>query len=209
MPHSENLHNLKADDNDKYLALHFAPKDKKEQLAALFNFHYQISQIPVEVSEPMIGMIKFQWWRDVLEEIRTGKPPRPHPVLLGLQYSNVNYESLESIIDPYEKLLEDKTPPNLEALDDFITNTHLVIFQQAANILETTYNENSAKAYTYTYLARKLTSPLADSLIAKSKQLSGSQTTIFDIITAHYNNNINATRWRLLLKLAFSRAVFL
>lgn len=220
MQHSENIENLRSYDNDKYLALHFAPKDKREQLAALFNFHYLISQIPVEVSEPMIGMIKFQWWRDVFEEIRIGQPPRPHPVLLGLQHSNVNYDKLEQVIDQYETLLENKLPSFAE-LDKFIDNTQSIIFQQAANILETSFNEHSAKAYEYNFMARRLsansafaklaTNPdvLISNLIAKSQELLSSDHTVFDKITAYYNNKINAKRWILLLKLAFSRAVFL
>ncbi len=209
---SENLHNLKLHDSDKYMALHFAPPDKKEELAALFNFHYLVSQIPVEVSEPMIGMIKFQWWRDCLEEIIDGKPPRPHPVLLGLHNSNVNLQKLQVVIGQYENLLENQLPTDFAQLDDFINNTQDIIFQQAANILETTHKENPAKAYCYNFLARKLNvaSPaIAQNLLLKSKELAGRQNTVFDVITAYYNGNLKGPRWRLLLKLAFSRAVFL
>lgn len=220
MKQDENLRNLRQFDSDKYHALLFAPKDKTGQLAALFNFHYEVSQIPLEVSEPMVGMIKFQWWRDCFDEMRDGKPPRPHPVLLGLKNSNVNLNQLEIVLNYYEKLLDNWQPHSFGELEEFILNTQVIIFEQMANILETVAHENSARAYGLTFLARKIhknsgfykfaTEPtgMAKKLIDKSKDLLSYIThpNVFDLITAYYNNNLDAPRWKLLLKLAFSKA---
>jgi len=219
---AENINSLKLHDNDKYLALLFAPKAKKNQLAALFNFHYQVSQIPLEVSEPIVGMVKFQWWRDVLAEVKQGKPPRPHPVLLGLQNSNVNYDRLGIVLDNYEKLLDGWQPRGFDELEDFINHTQLIIFEEAANILETVAHENLARAYSYTYLARKLggnaktyanfaAAPvtLARQLVARSRELAPLSHNVFAIITRFYNKNLQASRWKLLLKLSFSGASIL
>ena len=219
---TENISSLRLHDNDKYLALLFAPKAKKLQLAALFNFHYQISQIALEVSEPMVGLIKFQWWREAFEEMQQGQTPRPHPILLGLQHSNVNYGRLLKVIETYEKLLNNWQPQNFSELEEFINKTQLIIFEEAANILETVPHENLAKAYSYTYLARKLNRNaktytkfaaepkiLSSQLVAKSKELAPSRNNIFVLITHFYNRNLNAPRWKLLLKLVFSGATIL
>lgn len=211
MSFDENLNSLKLYDNDKYLAVLFAPKDKKAALAALFNYHYQVSQIPLEVSEQMIGMIKFQWWRDVFEEIKEDRPPRPHPILLGLQHSNVNYDHLIKILDYYEKLLDGWRPVKLEELEDFIQHTDLIIFEQAANIMEGSFSTVSARAYSYNYLARKLAAKdpvLSENLFVQSRELAtgGVKNTVFEIITSYYNAKPQGSRWRLMLKLAFSRA---
>lgn len=225
MSNSYNIENLRDNDNDKYLALLFAPADKKDQLAALFTFHYEISQVPLEVSENMVGMIKLQWWRDCFEEIRQGKPARPHPVLKDLVHSNINLDRLEDVINQYEKLLENWQPRNFTELEEFIDNTQVIVFEQAANVLETTYSTPHVKAYCYTYFARKLarnaktsqkfaTEPevLVNKLVTASKELLKSNTTIFDVITSHYNEKLaknsqklEAGRWKLLLKLAFCR----
>ncbi len=215
---NENARNLKIFDNDKYIASLFAPAAKRLQVQALFNFHYQISQIPLEVSEPMVGLIKFQWWRDCFEEIRAGKPSRPHPVLLGLKGSNVNYNQLELVINSYDALLENQTPRSLAELEEFINHTYLIIFEQLANILEITFAENTARAYAYTFLARKIKQNGANyaklsidpaQLIQKSAELLPEHNNVFDIITGHYNRSLTASRWKLLLKLAFSGAKLL
>lgn len=210
--HSNNISNLREFDNDKYLALFFAPVDRKEQLAALFNFHYEVSQIPLEVSENMVGMIKIQWWRDCLEELREGKPPRPHPVLKGLAGAAVSLDQLDIVLNNYEKLLDDWKPRTITELADFVAHTDVIIFEQAANIMGITYSVNSAKAYGYTKIARKLPgdkAQLARQLVEESEKLQNGHNSVFDIITRYYNRNLKAPRWKLLLKLAFSRAKFL
>ncbi|MEM1315339.1 MAG: squalene/phytoene synthase family protein, partial [Pseudomonadota bacterium] len=51
------------------------------RLTALYAFNVEIARIPSVVSEPMLGEIRLQWWRDALEEVFAGKPPRRHEVV--------------------------------------------------------------------------------------------------------------------------------
>ena len=50
-------------------------------LLALYGFHAELQAIPFAVSEPPLGEIRLQWWRDALAEIFGRGTPRAHPVV--------------------------------------------------------------------------------------------------------------------------------
>lgn len=63
---------------DFYLAALLAPRAFRADLVALAAYHGEIARIPALASEPMIGEIRLQWWRDALADARgsalTGNP---------------------------------------------------------------------------------------------------------------------------------------
>ena len=56
-------------DNDRYLTALFAKADRREALFALAAFNLEVAKIPEVVSEPMLGEMRLQWWREVIDEI--------------------------------------------------------------------------------------------------------------------------------------------
>jgi phytoene synthase len=58
--------------------------DRAWRLHALHAFDLELARIPGLVSEPMLGEIRLQWWRDVVAEIFDGKTPRAHEVVAPL-----------------------------------------------------------------------------------------------------------------------------
>src|ERR1041385_2992054 len=52
-------------DRDRYQTALFAPADRREALFALYAFNYEIARVREIVSEPMLGQIRLQWWREV------------------------------------------------------------------------------------------------------------------------------------------------
>jgi len=70
---------LRRDDHDRYVSSMFAPADRRGQLWVLYAFNLELAQIRPQVREPLAGMIRLQWWRDVLEGARAGEASR-HPV---------------------------------------------------------------------------------------------------------------------------------
>lgn len=53
-------------DPDRYLATLFAPKAAQPYLFALYAFSAEIARVRESVSEPMLGEIRHQWWREAL-----------------------------------------------------------------------------------------------------------------------------------------------
>jgi len=72
---------VRARDEDRWLAAHYADARGARALMALYALHCELKRIPGAVSEPALGEIRLQWWRDGLAEIRGGKTPRAHPAL--------------------------------------------------------------------------------------------------------------------------------
>ncbi len=57
---------LRMNDGDLYLCHLFTPAAQRERMLALYTAYTEIARVPSEVSEPMLGAIRLQWWRDAL-----------------------------------------------------------------------------------------------------------------------------------------------
>ena len=195
------LRELKLLDYDKFIACGYAPPALQNCLAALFKFHIDVSQIPVLVSEPMVGKIKLQWWRDVINEILEGKPARPHPILQAFKGHNINYTNLLQIIDCYDDVLDAKLPQGFVELTDFIIKTEVATLNIAAEILCMTLDDKIMLAYAYNYYGRKLlknNNILASKLFTESVALLPARTnSLFGRITKYYNKKPKGSKIRL------------
>lgn len=185
------LNELKTKDYDKFLLCKFAPIPLQEACAAIFTFHSDIAEIPTSVSEPMVGKIKIQWWRDVITEIIEQKPRRPHPILLALKEQKINYAHLLQILDCYEDVLDNKLPQRFEELVEFIKKTEILCLKIVASILNLPIDDNLSLAYSYNYFGRKLLKKnniLANKLFLEStKLLPINKKSLIGKITRFYN----------------------
>ncbi len=73
-----------AGDPDRFRATMAAPVVARAALFPIYAFNLEVARAPWVSSEPMIGEMRLQWWRDVLEEIGSGAPPRAHEVAAPL-----------------------------------------------------------------------------------------------------------------------------
>jgi len=61
-------------DPDRFLSAMTAPPALRERLFALYAFNLELARIPAVVSEPMLGLMRLQWWRDtVAAAFETGR----------------------------------------------------------------------------------------------------------------------------------------
>ncbi|MDP2732480.1 MAG: squalene/phytoene synthase family protein, partial [Hoeflea sp.] len=65
-------------DRDRFLTALFCPSDRRADLLALYAFNIEIAGVRETVSEPLLGHIRIQWWRDALDGIYDGDPPAHH-----------------------------------------------------------------------------------------------------------------------------------
>ncbi len=72
---------VRAGDPDRFLSALTAPAVKRERLFTLYAFNLEVARTASVVSEPMIGEIRLQWWRDSIEQIYAGAPIRKHEVV--------------------------------------------------------------------------------------------------------------------------------
>ena len=72
---------VRTGDRDRFLAALFAPPDRRADLFALYAFNVEIAKIPQTVSEPLVGRMRIQWWRDTLSAISEGRgAPAGQPI---------------------------------------------------------------------------------------------------------------------------------
>jgi phytoene synthase len=106
-------------DYDRYLCGLFAPPERRAALFALIAFNHEIARVRETVSEPSLGQIRLQWWRETIEGIYAGTPRR-HDVAAALAASiarhNLARAPFDRLIDARERDLDDTPPASLTAL---------------------------------------------------------------------------------------------
>jgi phytoene synthase len=100
---------------DRALLAELAPPAMRPHLWAIAAFDWEVGRIPDLVSEPMLGAIRRQWWRDAWVEIAADKPRR-HPVVEVLaeahQARPLPMDAVETYLEAREAE-QDAPPANL------------------------------------------------------------------------------------------------
>lgn len=66
------VESARAHARDYYLSALLAPRKVRDDLLVLAAFEGELNRIPQSVSEPLLGEIRLQWWRDWIEAIEPG-----------------------------------------------------------------------------------------------------------------------------------------
>lgn len=129
---------LRRDDRDRYLTALLAPPEAREGLIALYGFNLEIARVREAVSEELIGRMRLQWWRDRLDDIYTGTPPK-HPVAEPLAWAVARFAVprtvLEGLITAREDDLAGEAPADLAALEDHARRTAAPVVSLALRVL--------------------------------------------------------------------------
>ncbi|MCY4481218.1 MAG: phytoene/squalene synthase family protein [Rhodospirillales bacterium] len=117
----------RAADYDRYLSAVFAPAPRREALFALIAFNHEIARIPEAVSEPMLGRIRLQWWREVLDSVYAGEPTRRHEVAVPLADAiharGLDRAPFDALLNAREEDLEPEGLADLVALERYAAAT--------------------------------------------------------------------------------------
>jgi 15-cis-phytoene synthase len=123
---------------DRYLATLFAPDLLQPHLFALYGFDAEISRVPTLVSEPQIGEIRLQWWRDTIAAIYQGEAV-DHPVaqaMVGaIRQGHLPQQPLQNLIDAHARELYADPMPSLNDLEGYLGETRSAVLQMAAQVL--------------------------------------------------------------------------
>jgi NADH dehydrogenase [ubiquinone] 1 alpha subcomplex assembly factor 6 len=108
-------------DRDRYLALLLSPAAARDALAAVAAFNLELARAATEISESMLGLVRLQWWREAVEEIRAGGPTRRHPVVEALAAASrahkLSTDCMLAMIAGREEELESDGPPTQAIFD--------------------------------------------------------------------------------------------
>ncbi len=129
---------VRSGDKDRFLASLFAPDSKRPHLLALYAFNLEITRIREAVSEPQIGLIRLQWWRDTIDGIYEGTVaghPVAEPLARAIEAGSLPQHALLNLVTAHEFDLFDDPMPGLTQLEGYLGETSSALIQMAALIL--------------------------------------------------------------------------
>jgi NADH dehydrogenase [ubiquinone] 1 alpha subcomplex assembly factor 6 len=126
-------------DRDRYQTALFAPAARRDALFALYAFNYEIARVRERVSEPMLGRIRLQWWREVVAEAYADGPARRHQiaaaVTAAIRGHGLSRRHFERLIDTRERDLEEGPPATLAALEEYAEGSSAPLLLLALELL--------------------------------------------------------------------------
>ncbi len=123
---------------DRYLAGLLAPRAACADLIALAAFVGDVARIPLTVSEPMMGEIRLQWWRDALVTLRNGTAtgnPIADAVGAAIRARALPEALFLNIIEARSRDLDAQAPLSGAAVDTYFNDTEGAAFELAAHVL--------------------------------------------------------------------------
>lgn len=101
-------------DPDRFLTALFAPAERRDALMTLYGFNHELARAPEVASQPMLALIRLQWWREVVEGV-----PKRHeiasPLSDAIAAGLLDPIDLLAMIEAREREVED----TLETFEDW------------------------------------------------------------------------------------------
>lgn len=136
----DNCFNIVHDhDNDRFLIGLMMPRTKRNDIWPIFAFNFEIAKTAEIVSEPMMGKIRLQWWRDAIEEIYSDAIPRKHevvePLARVIKKYHLDKDSFLALINMREFDLEYKMLSDWESFEIYARKTNAPINNLVLQVL--------------------------------------------------------------------------
>ena len=130
---------VRTHDFPRYAATLFLPQAQRRALLSIYAFNVEISRVRDQVSQPLPGEIRMQWWTDMLTGGGHGDV-EGNPVAAQLLQTTSEYrlpaEPLLRLIEEHQFDLYNDPMPSMAALEGYATDTASALFSLGARILE-------------------------------------------------------------------------
>jgi NADH dehydrogenase [ubiquinone] 1 alpha subcomplex assembly factor 6 len=126
-------------DRDRYQTALFAPAARRGALFALYAFNHEIARVRERVTQPTLGHIRLEWWRENIAALYDGGPLRHHPVVAALapviREHRLTRACFDRLIDAREADFDAEAPATLADLEDYAEGTSSPVILLALEIL--------------------------------------------------------------------------
>ncbi|PPQ15977.1 phytoene synthase [Bradyrhizobium sp. AC87j1] len=129
---------VRSHDFPRYAATLFAPAAERRALLALYAFNVEIVRVRDQVSQPLPGEIRFQWWTDLFSGLVHGSAegnPVAAELLRAIRDFDLPVEPLSLLVDEHQFDLYNDPMPTMAALEGYLAATSSALFALAAQIL--------------------------------------------------------------------------
>jgi len=128
---------VRAHDFARYATTLFAPVAQRRALLALYAFNVEILRVREQVSQPLPGEIRMQWWTDMLAGAGHGGVegnPVAAELLLAIRNHRLPVGRLSRLIDEHQFDLYNDPMPTMAALDGYLGDTSSALFSLGADV---------------------------------------------------------------------------
>ena len=128
----------------RYASTLFVPAPERRALLALYAFNVEICRVAAQVSQPLPGEIRLQWWQDMLAGQGHGGAegnPVAAEVLLAIRNHHLPVERLSRLIEEHQFDLYNDPMPTMSALEGYLNDTAAALFSLAAATMGPTSSE--------------------------------------------------------------------
>jgi phytoene synthase len=129
---------VRSADFDRYASTLFVDSGSRRALLALYAFNVEIVRVREQISQPLPGEIRLQWWSDMLAGTQHGGV-EGNPVAAELKRAIAAHAlplaPLSQLIEQHHFDLYNDPMPTLAALDGYVDDTASALFALAARIL--------------------------------------------------------------------------
>jgi phytoene synthase len=129
---------VRAHDFERYAATLFVNADRRRALLALYAFNAEISRVREQISQPLPGEIRLQWWTDMLAGAEHGGVegnPVAAELLRAIRTHGLPIEPLSRLIDEHQFDLYNDPMPSMAALEAYVHDTASALFALGARIM--------------------------------------------------------------------------
>jgi 15-cis-phytoene synthase len=128
---------VRSNDFPRYVSTLFMPAALRRALLALYAFNTEISRVREQVSQPLPGEMRLQWWTDMLSGTGHGGiegNPVAAELLLAIRSFRLPVERLKRLIEEHQFDLYNDPMPSMAALEGYINDTSSALFSLGAEI---------------------------------------------------------------------------
>jgi phytoene synthase len=125
-------------DPDRYLTALFASGARRDALFALYAFNLEVARTREMVREPMMGLMRLQWWRDAIDEIYAGRARRhqvAEPLAEAIRGFGLAREPFDRLLDARERDVDPAAPRDMQQLLDYAEGTSATLVRLALQVL--------------------------------------------------------------------------
>ncbi|MEA2836061.1 MAG: 15-cis-phytoene synthase [Bradyrhizobium sp.] len=129
---------VRSHDFERYASTLFVSPDKRRALLALYAFNAEISRVREQVSQPLPGEIRLQWWTDLLAGSGHGGVegnPVAAELLLAIRTYGLPVEPMSRLIHEHQFDLYNDPMPSMAALEAYVHDTSSALFALGADIM--------------------------------------------------------------------------
>ena len=129
---------VRTHDFARYAATLFLPADQRRALLSIYAFNVEISRVRDQVSQPLPGEMRLQWWTDMLAGAGHGGVegnPVAAELLQTISDFRLPVEPLSRLIEEHQFDLYNDPMPSMAALEGYVNDTSSALFSLGARVV--------------------------------------------------------------------------